>query len=145
MTYDLRLERLIDAPPEEVFDAFTDPDAHRQWYLDSPDFEVESSVDLRPGGSWVTSFGPAGQPPYREENTFTEVARPSRLVYTSIFRNANGESFDTDLVVTFEARGDKTLLTVVQSGFEDQQDRDDHQGGWPAFLDRLDKYVIANR
>jgi uncharacterized protein YndB with AHSA1/START domain len=31
MTHDLRLERLFDASPTEVFDAFTDPSAHEEW------------------------------------------------------------------------------------------------------------------
>jgi uncharacterized protein YndB with AHSA1/START domain len=145
MTYDLRLERLIDATPEEVFDAFTDAEAHLSWYEDNPGWNVESRVDLRPGGTWVTAFGPSGETPYREENVFTEVDRPARLAYTSTFHNADGTSFETDLVVTFEPRGDKTLLTIVQSGFENEHDRDDHLGGWPAFIDRLDHYVTTPR
>jgi uncharacterized protein YndB with AHSA1/START domain len=143
MTYDLKLERLIDATPEEVFHAFTDPEAHKSWYEDNPGWNVESSVDLRVGGVWSTSFGAAGQPPYREVNTFTVVERPSRLEYRSTFHNADGTSFDTELVVTFEARRDKTMLTIVQAGFEEQQDRDDHQGGWPAFIDRLEQYAVS--
>ncbi len=144
MTYDLHLERLVDATPEEVFDAFTDPAAHREWYLDGPDHEVESTVDLRVGGVWTTSFGPRGAVPYREENRFSEVVRPTRLVYRSTFTMPDGSCFDTDLVVTFEAKGDKTLLTVLQSGFERESDRNDHQGGWPSFLDRLEQ-VVARR
>ena len=144
MTCDLKLERLIDASPEEVFVAFTDPEAHKVWYQDNPGWDVESSVDLRVGGVWSASFGESGAVPFREENTFTLVERPSRLEYRSTFHVADGSSFDTDLVVTFEARGDKTLLTILQSGFERAQDRDDHQGGWPGFIDRLEQYVTAS-
>ena len=32
MSYELRVERLIDATPEEVFDAYTDPEAMRVWF-----------------------------------------------------------------------------------------------------------------
>ena len=141
MTYDLTLERLIDASPEEVFDAFTDPAAHREWFRDSPDSEVESSVDLRVGGEWETSFGPAGSVPYRETNVFSAVDRPSRLAYTSTFTMPDGSSFDTDLVVTFEGRDDKTLMTIVQTGFEREAERDAHQGGWPGFIDRLEQHL----
>ncbi|MGQ0831840.1 MAG: SRPBCC family protein [Microthrixaceae bacterium] len=145
MTYDLKLERLIDASPEEVFDAFTDPAAQREWYLDSADFVVTSSVDLRVGGAWTTTFGPAGEAPYAEENVFTEVDRPARVAYRSTFWQPDGTSFDTDLVVTFEVRDGKTLLTILQSGFEREQDRDDHQGGWPGFIDRLERYAVAHK
>jgi uncharacterized protein YndB with AHSA1/START domain len=139
------LERLFDASPEEVFDAFTDPDAHEEWYLDDPGFVVASTVDLRVGGTWETAFGPAGTAPYREVNRFTEVDRPHRLAYTSRFELPDGSSFSTDLVVRFDARQDQTLMTIVQSGFPSEKDRDDHQGGWPAFLDRLGRVVVARR
>ena len=65
------------------------------------------------------------------------------MEYRSTFHDADGSSFDTDLVVTFEARGDKTLLTIVQAGFEHEKDRDDHQGGWPGFIDRLEQYAVS--
>ena len=145
MTYALHLERLFDASPDEVFDAFTDPEAQREWYLDRPDFVVTSTVDLLVGGTWDVAFGPGGEAPYREVNVFTEVARPNRLAYSSTFVMPDGSSFDTSLVVTFEPRGGKTLMIIEQSGFESEQDRDDHQGGWPQFIDRLEKVVAKRR
>jgi uncharacterized protein YndB with AHSA1/START domain len=33
---DLRLERVYDAPPETVFDAFTDPDVQKELYATRP-------------------------------------------------------------------------------------------------------------
>jgi uncharacterized protein YndB with AHSA1/START domain len=40
LSYDLRLERLYDAAPEVVFDAFTNPDAQKELYADAPDWVV---------------------------------------------------------------------------------------------------------
>ena len=34
MTYELRLERLFDAPPEVVFDTLVDPDAQEELFAD---------------------------------------------------------------------------------------------------------------
>ena len=80
MTYDLRIERLIDAPPGAVFDAFLDPDAQGELYGDEtdPTWTVESELDLRVGGTWTIAFGPAGKEPYRETNVFEEIDRPNR-------------------------------------------------------------------
>jgi uncharacterized protein YndB with AHSA1/START domain len=144
MTYDLTMERLFDASAADVFDAFTDPVAHREWYLDQPDFVVESTVELRVGGTWSTSFGPAGAEPYREINVFTVIDRPSRLVYTSTFVMPGGATFETHMVVTFTPRDGKTVMTIVQTGFPTEKDRNDHQGGWPNFLDRFEA-VVAER
>jgi hypothetical protein len=32
-------------------------------------------------------------------------------------------------------------MTIVQTGFPDAAIRDDHQGGWPGFIDRLEQVV----
>jgi uncharacterized protein YndB with AHSA1/START domain len=145
MSYDLRIERLIDAPVEEVFHAFTDPEANREWYADRPGDTVIASCNLRVGGMWSVAFGPSADELYREDNEFVEVDAPRRLAYGSTFTNPNGSSFHTDLVVTFEDQGGKTLLTIVQTGFESEKDRNDHQGGWPGFIDRLELLVAKRR
>ena len=145
MAHDLRLERRFDARPEAVFDAFTDPEAHQHWYKDDPGYAVTSTVDLRVGGVWETAFGPQGASPFREVNRFTEVDRPHRLAYSSTFVEPDGTSFDTQVLVLFEAQRDGTLMTLLQTGFASEKDRDDHEGGWPGFLDRLGRLVTAPR
>jgi uncharacterized protein YndB with AHSA1/START domain len=145
VSYELRLERLIDATPEEVFDAFTDPEAQKEWYRDREGWKVEAGGELRAGGRWEVAFGPADEVPYRESNRFTTVERPHRLAYVSTFHMPDGSSFDTELVVTFEPKLGKTMLTIRQSGFESEKDRNDHQGGWPGFLDRLERWVAARK
>src|SRR5690348_398061 len=59
---EVRLQRWFDAPPDVVFDAFTDPDAQRALRTREPDWVVESECDLRVGGEWVIRFGPASAP-----------------------------------------------------------------------------------
>src|SRR6266508_4181320 len=68
VSHDLRVEHWFNAPPEEVFDAYTDPDAQREWYEDQPGWIVEAECDLRVGGRWTVAFGPPGSEPYRETN-----------------------------------------------------------------------------
>lgn len=81
MRHQLRLERLFEAAPEIVFEAFIDSDAHKELYADAPEWIVESECDLRVGGRWTISFGPPDGEPARETNVFEEVDRPRRLVY----------------------------------------------------------------
>jgi uncharacterized protein YndB with AHSA1/START domain len=143
VSHDLRVERWFDATPGEVFDAYTDPDAQREWYQDQPGWVVEADCDLRVGGRWTVAFGPPGSEPYREENVFSEVDRPRRLVYTSTVKMPDGSSFDTGMDVTFEEQGGRTRMTIRHTGFPTAELRDDHQGGWPGFLDRLQGIVDA--
>ena len=37
MIYDLKVQRVFDATPEDVFDALTDPDAQKEWYQLDPE------------------------------------------------------------------------------------------------------------
>ncbi len=148
MTYDLRIERLIDATPEAVFDAFVDPEAQKVLYdnEEERDWTVESELDLRVGGTWTIVFGKVGEVPFRETNTFTDVDRPRRLVFTStMFKGKYGGSFDTTVTVTFEDREGKTLLTIFQTGFENREERDMIQGGWPSIIDALERVIDADR
>ncbi len=143
MSNDLRLERLIDATPEEVFDAFTDPEAMKQWYALEDGWVVEAELsELAIGGTMSVAFGPAGAV-YREDQVYREIDSPRRLAYEETFSNPSGESFKTFLVATFEERDGKTLLTIVQTGFPTAEIRDMHQNGWPGFLDRLDRFVTS--
>jgi uncharacterized protein YndB with AHSA1/START domain len=48
----VRIERSFDAPAEDVFDAWTNPEVMRRWFHCAPDWETpEAEVDLRVGGN----------------------------------------------------------------------------------------------
>jgi uncharacterized protein YndB with AHSA1/START domain len=144
MTYDLTLERSIDAPPEVVFDAFTDSGAQHDLYADAPDWVVESECDLRVGGRWTIVFGPPGRKPARETNVFEEIERPRRLVYRSTMALPDGSTLDTRIEATFEPDGGRTRVRVVQSGFPAAEMRDEYASGWTSILDALAR-VAATR
>jgi uncharacterized protein YndB with AHSA1/START domain len=148
MTYELRIERLFDAPPELVFDTLVDPGAQEELFADQvPGWSLrESEIDLRVGGTWTIVFGPAegGGEPDRLTSVFTEVDRPRRLVYDlSMFVGEWGRTIDSTVTYTFEEQDGKTLLTIVQSGFESEEDRDAYMDGAPGFLDSLQRAVAA--
>ena len=143
MSHDLRLERMFDAAPEIVFDAFTDPAAQRELYADEPDWVVESECDLRVGGRWLISFGPPGRPPARETSVFQQIDRPRRLVYSSTMAMPDGSSIETAMEVTFQEEDGRTRMTIVQRGFPTAEDRDGFAQGWPSILDGLRQVVAA--
>ena len=144
MTRDLRVERVLKAAPEAVFDAFTDPEAQREMYADAPDWVVRSECDLRVGGRWTIEFGPPGGRPARETCVFEAVERPRRLVYRSTMMMPDGSSVGTRTDVTFEeTAAGQTRVTVVQSGFPSAGLRDEFADGWGGILDGLARVVAA--
>jgi uncharacterized protein YndB with AHSA1/START domain len=147
MSHELRAERLIDATPEEVFDAYTDPEQMKGWFtILDPGMMVENEIDLRVGGQWVSSWGFSDDEMFRETQTFEVVDRPHRLVSRSIGSDSEGHSQETRVEITFQDEGGKTLMTIVQSGFVDESTRDFFEStAWEGFFDRISAYLAARK
>jgi uncharacterized protein YndB with AHSA1/START domain len=148
MTYELKIERLFDAPPELVFDTLVDPEAQDELFNDQLEGWrlLKSEIDLRVGGTWTIFFGPEDgkSEPDRLHSVFTEIDRPRRLAYDlSMFVGEWGRTVDSTVAYTFEDRDGKTLLTIVQSGFETEADRDAYLEGTHGFIDSLQRAVAA--
>lgn len=145
MSHDLRIERLLDGTPDEIYDAFTDADAMLEWYQDNPGWNVEvRACDVRVGGTTTVAFGP-GDDRYTEDMTYTLVEPGRKLVYNERFGFPSGDAYVTVVTITFEPQDGKTLFTIVQTGFPTADERDGHQNGWPGFVDRLERVVARRR
>jgi uncharacterized protein YndB with AHSA1/START domain len=144
MRLDVEFARLIDATPDEIFDAFTEPDGQEAFYgQDDPGWIVESHCDLRVGGVWTVEFGPSRPELYRHRHVFEMIERPRRLVLASTETRLDGSSVHTKLEFTFEAEGGKTLMAMVQKGFPTIELRDEHERGVPNAFARLAKLIRA--
>ena len=149
MTYDMKIERLFDAPPELVFDTMVDPEAQPEIFADEvPGWNLwEWEIDLRVGGEWTFVFGLADRSgePDRNTSVFTEIDRPRRLAYrSSMFVSEWGRAVDYTETVTFEERDGKTLVTIELTDLELEKDRDAFMGGLPGYLEAVER-VVANR
>jgi uncharacterized protein YndB with AHSA1/START domain len=141
---DLRFERVIAARLEQVFEAFTSPEGQREFYgQDAPGWVVESRCDLRIGGVWAVAFGPSPGELYHHEHVFEEIDRPHRIRLTTTETRLDGSSFVTSLEFAFEARGEATLMTMIQAGFPTQALRDEHLVGLPNAFARLERAVTS--
>jgi uncharacterized protein YndB with AHSA1/START domain len=140
MSFELRIERHFDAPPEVVFEVFADRSAQGVLHgAERSDWNVEViQTDVRVGGTSIVRMGPDGREPDTETRVYSVVDRPHRLVLRYAMNIAEwGRIIDTELTVTFEDRDGGTLLTMVETGFEREEDRDAFMTGWPEFLDTL--------
>jgi uncharacterized protein YndB with AHSA1/START domain len=146
MTYDLKIERLLDAPPEVVFDTIVDPAAQDVIFADQVEgwHLVRLEIDLRVGGTWTILFGPVSgeAEPDRITSVFTEIDRPRRLAYdTSMYVAEWGRTVDFTETITFEDQDGKTLVTIADTRFETEADRDAFLSGVPGYLDGLQRAV----
>ena len=114
--------RIMDAPPELVFKAYTDPELIPRWWGPRRYATTVDKMDLRPGGVWRFVHRAADGGEYAFNGVYREIVPPKRLVYTFNYEGAPGhEAVET---VTFEeAEGGKTRMTDHLL-FETREERD---------------------
>ncbi len=141
MSQDVRAARVINARPEVVFDAFTGQDGQEAFYGE-PGWRVQSECDLRVGGLWTVTFvGPSRDERFRHEHVFRVIDRPSRLVLDTTESRPDGSIVEFEIEFIFEARGGKTLMTMIQRGLPPAELRDEHRAGVPDALARLEQAI----
>lgn len=128
-TIEMRMTRVLPASCDAVFDAYTDAEKQKVWFtiLDETPGIVEITTDLRVGGQQTTVWGPDADSLFREVQTFLEIERPHRLVTESTGSSPDGMTMTTRIEITFAPQGDdgeRTLVTVVQTGFPVPEVRD---------------------
>jgi uncharacterized protein YndB with AHSA1/START domain len=108
---ELIFTRLLDAPPELVFQAWTDPAHLIHWYGPKGFTTTVHQMDVRPGGEWrLTMHGPDGRD-YKNRLLFVEVKKPERLVYKHEPEEGS-EPVTFETTVTFAEEQGKTRLTL---------------------------------
>jgi uncharacterized protein YndB with AHSA1/START domain len=103
--------RVLDAPRDLVFAAFTDPKHLAQWWGPDGFTTTTHAFDFRAGGVWrFVMHGPDGRD-YQNRVTYDEIVPPERLVY----RHGGGDDVEPvqfTQTLTFEDVGNgQTRLT----------------------------------
>ncbi len=145
----LQIKRRFTAPREEVFRAWTDPEALKRWFAPSDDFSTPvAEVDLRVGGRYrIQMRAPDGEP-HTVGGVYREISPPGKLVFTWAWEEETScggapmdVSGDTLVTVEFHDRGGATEMVLTHERFADKPTRDKHNEGWTGCLDRLAKVV----
>ena len=105
------ITRLIGAPRELVFEAWTDIRHLGNWWGPRGFSTTTHEYDFRPGGMWrFVMHGPNGMD-FPNWIAYEEIVPPERLVYSHGGGRADG-SADFHTTVLFETQGKKTLVTM---------------------------------
>lgn len=141
---DLVLERVVDVPPALVWAAWTTPELIKQWFAPKPWTVSDCQIDLRPGGSCVTTMrSPEGQD-FPNAGCYLEVIPNQRLTFTDAmgagFRPSERPFFTA--IVNMEAVGkDSTRYTAIavhrDLAGKQQHEQMGFQVGWGICLDQL--------
>jgi uncharacterized protein YndB with AHSA1/START domain len=106
---ELVVTRTFDAPARIVFEAWTTPELFMRWWAPKSTGVplLSCDMDVRTGGGYRVAFGADASSAMAFFGKYLEVIPDARLVWT------NEESEDAAVTtVTFEEKGDKTLLVL---------------------------------
>jgi uncharacterized protein YndB with AHSA1/START domain len=134
-----RVQRILPAPPEAVYDAWLDESSLREFMCPAPGRATEVEVDARVGGSLrvVMTF-----PDRRTEITgeFVALDRPDRICFTWHTDGGDAESIVTVLLAPHGAS--ETQMTIIHSRQQPEL-VPRYQAGWGSIAERLADHLAA--
>lgn len=151
------ITRVIDAPRELVFQAWTEPAQLMRWWAPQGCTTPVCKVDLRPGGAFHYCMRlPEGRDIWGL-GVYREVVAPERISYTDSFADAQGNPVapahygmsashpaETLVTVTLAEQNGKTLLTLRHTMAAIVEERDATRQGWNEMLDRLADHLARD-
>jgi uncharacterized protein YndB with AHSA1/START domain len=151
---DVVVTRIFDAPVEQVWQAWVEPDMVKQWWGPTGFTCPLAEMDVREGGtSLVCMRAPqeyGGQDVYSTW-TYTRLAPNERLEYTFNFADKDGHKLtpaqvgvppgipeDGRHLITFKAlAGNRTEMTMTEHGYTSDQAHDLSKAGLEQCLDKM--------
>lgn len=151
MEKDMVITRILNAPRELVFKAWTDPDLLSQWWGPEHFTAPIVKIDPRVGGQVLLSMQSPEGDMYWSGGEFKEYDPPNRLAWTDHFADEDGnlvlpEAYgmpadfpaETLVTVTFETvDGNKTRLTIHNNIPMALAETAQAAEGWKSSLDKL--------
>jgi uncharacterized protein YndB with AHSA1/START domain/predicted enzyme related to lactoylglutathione lyase len=144
------ITRTFNAPPEEVWKAWTDPESVKYWWGPKEFTAPYAKIDLKVGGTYLYAMrSPEGED-FWSTGVYQEIVPQERIVSTDSFADADGNvvpashysmkgewPLELMVTVTFHKEDGKTRLTLQHQGFPDHENRDLAESGWKESLDKL--------
>lgn len=141
--WELKMDRLLDAPRERVWKAWADPEQIKRWFAPRPFTLSVEKIVFKTGGSFdMTMHAPDGHR-YPFSGRYTEVTEPSRIAWTGEFPYGPRDQIRT--TVDFLEEGGKTRVKVHQLFTVLTPETEPHakgaKQGWTMTLDQLTEVV----
>lgn len=111
---ELSISRLINAPQELVWEAWTNPEHIKHWWGPVGFESSISKMEVKTGGEWEFIMHGSDGTDYKNKHIYLELEKPSKIVMKHV-------SFPPFVMTaTFEAQGNKTLVSL-HSLFESEE------------------------
>lgn len=143
---DLVLNRVLNVPREKIFQAWTNPELMKQWFVPKPWSIARVETDVRAGGtSLIVMRDPEGNE-YPNKGVYLEVVKNEKIVFTDAYTEAwlpSEKPFFTGIVLLEDAGDGKTNYTAIARHWN-MEDRATHEKmgfheGWGKCAEQLEE------
>jgi uncharacterized protein YndB with AHSA1/START domain len=110
---DLVFERIFEAPREQVWKAFTEPDMIPRWWGPHGTTTIVAEMDLRPGGKWRYVSSAPDRDDVAFYGEYLEIDPPARFRWTFMFDVEGMGPQGGPETHLFEDVGGKTKVTSI--------------------------------
>jgi len=145
----LQIKRTYRASREQVFRAWTNPEALKKWFGPTDDFKTPiAEIDLQVGGKYrIQMVAPNGEK-HTVGGVYKEIRSPERLVFTWMWEagvSCGGSdpepTVETLVTLDFHELADQTEVVLTHERFPNVESRNKHNEGWAGCLSRLEQGI----
>ncbi len=139
---ELHINKEINAPIERVFQAWVQAEKIKHWFAPGKVMTVpRAEIDLQEGGSYLIHMhNPEENEDYIVTGTYEEIIPNQRLVFTWGWQHS--EERTKVAIELKKINENKTMLTLMHTGFVEQASADKHNMGWNGCIVNLENYLL---
>lgn len=134
----LTIKRRLNADPQKVFAAWTDPAQIVKWWGPGECDQHLAEIDLRVGGKFKVRFRTAVDGETHEvSGVYREIVPAEKLVFSWVWYSTPERV--SLVTVTIKPDGGGSILTLLHEQFFDEAAAAGHSRGWNASLDKMEQ------
>jgi uncharacterized protein YndB with AHSA1/START domain len=139
-----RVQRIMPAAPEVVFDEWLNPESLTEWMCPRPVRVVALTLEPRVGGTVRFDIDDVGTR-VLITGRFLSIDRPRRLRFTWSASDWPDPTAVSVVNVAFEPRGDDQTLMTIEHSLLPPGTFDEYQSGWEGVSDQLAAFLHGLR
>ena len=134
----LNINRVLNHPVEEVFNAWTDPELLKKWFCNNG----QAEFDIVVGGIFHVFLQCDPNDLAELKGEYLEIVKNEKLVFTWVWQNEPySYAGETVVTVEFVDHGGKTEIKLLHEGFSNEEFSCRHTEGWGEALERYEKIL----
>jgi len=134
----LTVSRVVQADPETVFRAWTEPEQLTQWSAPEGAAVTGAEVDLTVGGRYKIHMRNEQGERHTAVGSYQTIEPPNLLVYTWGWEEKDHGVGETMVTVEFNDLGGSTEIVLTHEWFPNAAAIANHEQGWTSCLNRLE-------